>query len=62
MYLEEAPKFIGNLFRPAADISHKIRGLAWFKTGIWKLRGGDKDLRKEDVICVERKKIHNIYY
>jgi hypothetical protein len=25
-------------------------GLAWFKAGIWKLRGMRKDLRKEDVL------------
>jgi hypothetical protein len=32
-------------------------GLAWFKTGIWKLRG----MRKGDALYVERKMLY-IYY
>jgi hypothetical protein len=37
-------------------------GLAWFKTGIWKLRGMRKGFEKGRVLYVVRKKILHIYY
>jgi hypothetical protein len=37
-------------------------GLAWFKTGIWKLRGMRKEFEKEDALYVERKRMLCIHY
>jgi hypothetical protein len=43
-------------------IRNERSGLVWFKTGIWKLRGMRKDLRKEDVLYEVRMKMLYIYY
>jgi hypothetical protein len=37
-------------------------GLAWFRTGIWKLKEMRKGYEKEDAVYAERKKMLYMYY